>query len=151
MTNERDKGPKTISEIREDAAKAAAEKEAASRAAHANRGNRPMGGGGPRGGDGRSFSQGGYGNYDHPRQQANTSLTADELRRLTQKPRVISSGQQPTFGPPSMFSRNASNPKSMGPSFNRGDASGPASRTGTPPVGQNSSRNSFGYVISLSY
>lgn len=122
-------------------AKAAAEKEAASRA-NAQRGGRPVGRG-----DGRNFSQGGYGGQsEYPRQNTQNTIATDELRKL--KPRDKNANTTQTFGlgPPSMFANRGSNPKKMGsPSFGRGDDSGPASRTATPPSGaqREATRNSF--------
>ncbi|KAF8451294.1 armadillo-type protein [Terfezia claveryi] len=137
--NETDKGPKTLAEIQADVAKAAAEKEAASRA-NAQRGGRQGGGRG----DNRNFSQVGYGQSDY-RQIPQNTLNSDELRKLKSQQRDKNvTATQNTFGPPSMFASRGSNPKKMGPtSFNRGDDSGPASRTATPPSGATTSRNSF--------
>ncbi|KAF8466415.1 hypothetical protein BDZ91DRAFT_725373 [Kalaharituber pfeilii] len=141
--NETDKGPKTLAEIHEDVLKQAAEKEAAARA-NTQRGGRPLGGRN----DGRSFSQGGFGGQsDHPR--LSNTVAQDDLRKLKQGARSVTSGQG-TFGPPSFItSRSGSNPgKKMGPpSFTRGDDSGPTSRTATPPSGTQRettiSKNSF--------
>lgn len=93
-------------------------------------------------GDSRNFSQGGYGQSDYQRQMAQNTINSEDLRKLKQRDRAVNSTQS-TFGPPSMFGNRGSNPKKMGPpSFNRGDDSGPASRTATPP-GTTTSRNSF--------
>jgi len=153
-TNEADKGPKKLAEIQADVAKAAAEKEAASRA-NAQRGGRPVGG---RGG-GRDFIQGGFGSSDYPRQNTQNTLNSDELRNLKQKQLNRNTNSTPSaigFGPPSssMFSSRGSNPKKMGPpSFGRGEDSGPASRTATPPSGAqreaSSNKNSFHVLIEL--
>lgn len=117
--------------------KAAAVKEAASHA-NAQRGGRQVGRG-----DGRNFSQGGYGQLEYARQSTQNTLATDELRKL--KPRDRNANPTPTFGlgPPSMFANRGSNPKK--PSFTRGDDSGPASRTATPPSGaqREATRNSF--------
>ncbi|KAI5794330.1 eukaryotic translation initiation factor subunit eIF-4F [Peziza echinospora] len=142
--NEVDKGPKTIAEIRQDAEKAQAEKQALSHA-NSQRGGRSMGGRG----DGRSFSTGGYGNQaNQDYQRQSNLLDSNDLKRLGQKNRNTSSGQN--FGPSTMFSRTGSNPlKKMGPpSFQRGgDDSGPSSRSATPASGQREpttiSKNSF--------
>ncbi|RPB20724.1 hypothetical protein L211DRAFT_841445 [Terfezia boudieri ATCC MYA-4762] len=142
QANETDKGPKTLAEIQADVAKAAAEKEAASRA-NSQRGGRQGGGRG----DNRNFLQGGFSQseYQQQRQISQNTLNSDELRKLKsqQRDRNVTATQN-TFGPPSMFASRGSNPKKMGPtSFNRGDDSGPASRTATPPSGATTSRNSF--------
>ncbi|KAF7585820.1 hypothetical protein BBP40_010053, partial [Aspergillus hancockii] len=145
-----DKGPKTIVEIREEAARAqqAAEMERARQ--QASRGGRPNMGRG----DARSYS--GYGNQAPPPDYASSKVGSDDLRRL----RTTRNTSQPmSFGPSSMLgSRSSSGRKTLGPGGNlvRGsDDSAASSRTGTPPAGKkedkeaSSSINAFSALAAL--
>ena len=123
------KGPKTIQEIREDAAA----QQAAAEAERARQSQR----GGPRPpvgrGDARSFSSGGMmPPPDYPRNQ----VGMDDLKRLTRGARPA--GQVPgvSLGPTSMLgSRSSSGRKGgLGPLSRGAEDSGASSRTNTPPV-----------------
>ncbi|TGZ84887.1 hypothetical protein EX30DRAFT_368018 [Ascodesmis nigricans] len=126
-TKEADKGPKTIAEIREEAMKAQAEKEAASRA---SRGGRPPAGRG----DARSFSGQGFG---HQPDRSGAQVNMDDLRKLRSSRQTNSS--QGSFGPSSMLggrsSSGSGSRRGLGPGASRED-SGPNSRTATPPAPQ---------------
>ncbi|KAK6505911.1 hypothetical protein TWF506_010844 [Arthrobotrys conoides] len=152
-SKEADKGPKTIAEIREEAQKAQLEKEAA--AARDKQRQRSQAGRG----DGRSFSQGGYGgNQGFQDQRQNQTLGTDELRRLGGiKPLRQATGG--SFGPSAgLFGRSGSSSgsrKGLGglgaPSnLQPGADSGVSSRTATPPVTRDSvaSTNSFSLLSS---
>ncbi|KAK6332207.1 hypothetical protein TWF718_002733 [Orbilia javanica] len=153
-SKEADKGPKTIAEIREEAQKAQAEKEAA--AARDKQRQRSQAGRG----DGRSFSQGGYGgNQGFQDQRQNQTLGTDELRRLGGiKPLRQTTGG--SFGPSAgLFGRSGSSSGSrkglggLGPPSNLLSSadSGASSRTATPPVTQRdsvASTNSFSLLSS---
>ncbi|KAF3160802.1 hypothetical protein TWF788_002862 [Orbilia oligospora] len=152
-SKEADKGPKTIAEIREEAQKAQLEKEAA--AARDKQRQRSQAGRG----DGRSFSQGGYGgNQGFQDQRQNQTLGTDELRRLGGiKPLRQTPGG--SFGPSAgLFGRSGSSSgsrKGLGglgaPSnLQPGADSGVSSRTATPPVTRDSvaSTNSFSLLSS---
>lgn len=146
-----DKGPKTIQQIREEAARAQQEAEMERMRQQANRG----GGRGPMGrGDARSFSSG-YGQAPPP-DYASSKVGSDDLRRL----RTTRNTNQPmSFGPSSMLgSRSNSGRKNLGPGGNlvRGsDDSAASSRTGTPPAGKKedkeaaSSMNAFSALAQL--
>jgi translation initiation factor 4G len=120
QTKEADKGPKTIAEIHEEAARAQAEKEAQNKASRAAR---PQG----RGND-RSSSY--YGNQHPPDWQANVKAQVDasELKKLSSKHRSM--GTPATFGPASFLGPR---PGARKPTMGRGgEDSGPNSRSGTP-------------------
>ncbi|KAE8383489.1 hypothetical protein BDV26DRAFT_251831 [Aspergillus bertholletiae] len=145
-----DKGPKTIQQIREEAARAQQEAEMERLRQQANRGGRPNMGRG----DARSYS--GYGNQAPPPDYASSKVGSDDLRRL----RTTRNTSQPmSFGPSSMLgSRSSSGRKNFGPGGNlvRGsDDSAASSRTGTPPAGKKedkeaaSSINAFSALASL--
>ncbi|KAJ5738963.1 hypothetical protein N7493_002118 [Penicillium malachiteum] len=151
-----DKGPKTIQQIREEAARAQQEAEMEKARQQANRGG---GGGGrpPMGrGDARSGGYGGYGNQAPPPDYASSKVGTDDLRRL----RTTRNTNQPmSFGPSSLLgSRSSSGRKNLGPggSLVRGsDDSAASSRTGTPPAGKKedkeaaSSINAFSALAAL--
>jgi translation initiation factor 4G len=137
QTAEKDKGPKTIQEVREEAIKAQQEKEAASKA---SRNSRPQ----PGRGDARSFQGGGYGMNPggyHDNKSSGT-ITTDELRKLNARSRQINSGPQ-NFGPASMLGpRGSGSRRGLGPGTNRDDSGTP--RTATPPApASTSSPNMF--------
>ncbi|KNG86660.1 eukaryotic translation initiation factor subunit eIF-4F [Aspergillus nomiae NRRL 13137] len=145
-----DKGPKTIQQIREEAARAQQEAEMERLRQQANRGGRPSMGRG----DARSYS--GYGNQAPPPDYASSKVGSDDLRRL----RTTRNTSQPmSFGPSSMLgSRSSSGRKNLGPGGNlvRGsDDSAASSRTGTPPAGKKedkeaaSSINAFSALAAL--
>ncbi|KAL4880683.1 hypothetical protein BJY04DRAFT_69896 [Aspergillus karnatakaensis] len=146
-----DKGPKTIQQIREEAARAQQEAEMERARQQANRG----GGGRPAmgRGDSRNFS-GGYGQAPPP-DYASSKVGSDDLRRL----RTTRTNQPMSFGPSSMLgSRSNSGRKNLGPGGNlvRGsDDSAASSRTGTPPAGKKedkeaaSSMNAFSALAQL--
>ncbi|KAF7717339.1 Eukaryotic translation initiation factor 4G1, eIF4E-binding domain-containing protein [Penicillium ucsense] len=147
-----DKGPKTIQQIREEAARAQAEAEQERQRQQANRG-----GGGGRPAMGRGDARGfGYGNQAPPPDFASSKVGSDDLRRL----RATRNTNQPmSFGPSSLLgSRSSSGRKGLGPGGNlvRGsDDSAASSRTGTPPAGKKedkeaaSSINAFSALASL--
>ncbi|KAL4923074.1 putative eukaryotic translation initiation factor subunit eIF-4F [Aspergillus undulatus] len=152
QSKDADKGPKTIQQIREEAARAQQEAEMERLRQQANRG----GGGRPAmgRGDARSFSSG-YGQAPPP-DYASSKVGSDDLRRL----RTTRNTNQPmSFGPSSMLgSRSNSGRKNLGPGGNlvRGsDDSGASSRTGTPPAGKKedkeaaSSMNAFSALAQL--
>ncbi|KAK2800306.1 hypothetical protein FQN51_006214 [Onygenales sp. PD_10] len=135
MSKDNDKGPKTIVEIREAAARAQQEAEMERMRQQANRGGggrMPMGGRG----DARNFS-GGYGNQAPPPDFASSKVGSDDLRRLKT---TRNTNQPVSFGPSSMFgSRSSSGRRNLGPGGNLvrgGEDSGASSRTGTPPGGK---------------
>lgn len=147
-----DKGPKTITEIREEAARAQHEAEMERLRQQANRGGGRM----PLGrGDARNFS-GDYRNQAPPPDFASSKVGTDDLRRL----KTARTANQPvSFGPSSLFgSRSNSGRKNLGPGGNLvrgGEDSGASSRTGTPPAGKKedkeaaSSINAFSALASL--
>ncbi|KAJ5673794.1 hypothetical protein N7462_009233 [Penicillium macrosclerotiorum] len=150
-----DKGPKTIQQIREEAARAHAEAEMERQRQQASRGGGGGGGGRPAmgRGDARGF---GYGNQAPPPDYASSKVGSDDLRRL----RATRNTNQPmSFGPSSLLgSRSSSGRKNLGPGGNlvRGsDDSAASSRTGTPPAGKKedkeaaSSINAFSALASL--
>ncbi|KAH3147919.1 hypothetical protein KXW18_003960 [Aspergillus fumigatus] len=150
QSKDADKGPKTIQQIREEAARAQQEAEMERLRQQANRGNRPQMGRG----DARSFS--GYGNQAPPPDYASSKVGSDDLRRL----RTTRNTNQPmSFGPSSMLgSRSSSGRKNLGPGGNlvRGsDDSAASSRSGTPTAGKKedkeaaSSMNAFSALASL--
>ncbi|GFF72715.1 eukaryotic translation initiation factor 4 gamma [Aspergillus udagawae] len=150
QSKDSDKGPKTIQQIREEAARAQQEAEMERLRQQANRGNRPQMGRG----DARSFS--GYGNQAPPPDYASSKVGSDDLRRL----RTTRNTNQPmSFGPSSMLgSRSSSGRKNLGPGGNlvRGsDDSAASSRSGTPTAGKKedkeaaSSMNAFSALASL--
>ncbi|OAA56640.1 eukaryotic translation initiation factor subunit [Niveomyces insectorum RCEF 264] len=126
ISNEVNKGPKTLEEVRQEAEAAAAQK-----AAEAARSNSQRGPGGGRPGMGRDSRQFSY-NQPPPNQ-----VGMDDLRRLKGSASRIASSGLTTLGPTSMFASRSNSGRRNGPggSFGRpGDDSGPASRTGTPPT-----------------
>ncbi|EED18550.1 eukaryotic translation initiation factor subunit eIF-4F, putative [Talaromyces stipitatus ATCC 10500] len=148
-----DKGPKTLQEIREEAARAQQEAEMERLRQQASRGG---GGRMPMGrGDARNFS-GDYRNQAPPPDYTSSKVGSDDLRRLKTS-RTIN--QPASFGPSSMFgSRSSSGRKNLGPGGNLvrgGEDSGASSRTGTPPAGKKdekeaaSSVNAFSALASL--
>lgn len=120
QTKEADKGPKTIAEIHEEAARVQAEKEAQNKA---SRQARPQG----RGND-RNFS---YNQQHQPDWQGNVKAQVDtgELKKLQSKHRSMGT-TPPSFGPPSFFTRPGANRKPMG--GRGGEDSASNSRSGTP-------------------
>ncbi|KAJ5915179.1 hypothetical protein N7454_011291 [Penicillium verhagenii] len=148
-----DKGPKTIQQIREEAARAQQAAEQEKMRQQANRG----GGGGGRPQMGRGDARGfGYGQQAPPPDYASSKVGSDDLRRL----RATRNPNQPmSFGPSSMLgSRSSSGRKGLGPGGNlvRGsDDSAASSRTGTPPAGKKedkeaaSSMNAFSALAAL--
>ena len=125
------KGPKTITEIREDAERAAHEAELKRLASHSGGrggGRMPMGRG-----DARQFS---YGQVPPP--DNSNRVGTDDLRRLgnrTARNPSNTSGPGP-LGPPSLMGpRTNSARRGLGPGglLGRGDDSATSSRTGTPP------------------
>ncbi|EAS29106.3 translation initiation factor 4G [Coccidioides immitis RS] len=150
VSKDADKGPKTIQEIREQAARAQQEQEMERKRQQASRGS---GGIGLGRGDARNFS-GGYGNQP-PLDYASSKVGSDDLRRL-KAPRTTN---QPTsFGPSSLLgSRSSSGRRTIGPGGNLvrgGEDSGASSRTGTPPGGkkddkESASTNAFSALASL--
>ncbi|KAL4913287.1 hypothetical protein BDW62DRAFT_167996 [Aspergillus aurantiobrunneus] len=152
LSKDSDKGPKTIQQIREEAARAQQEAEMERLRQQTNRG----GGGRPAmgRGDARNFSSG-YGQTPPP-DYASSKVGSDDLRRL----RTTRNTNQPmSFGPSSMLgSRSNSGRKNLGPGGNlvRGsDDSAASSRTGTPPAGKKedkeaaSSMNAFSALAQL--
>ncbi|KAI9805536.1 MAG: hypothetical protein M1825_000787 [Sarcosagium campestre] len=153
-SKEQNKGPQTIQEIREEAQRQQAEKDAERARQQSQRGG---GGRLPMGrGDARSFSGGGqYGSMPPPDTQRNT-VGMDDLRRLGSKAGSRQASQGPvSFGPTSMFnSRSSSGRKTLGPTglSRGGEDSGASSRTGTPPAAkekEQTSANAFGPLASL--
>ncbi|KAJ6030372.1 hypothetical protein N7499_012787 [Penicillium canescens] len=151
-SKEADKGPQTIHEIREAAARAAQAAEAERQRQNSNRGG---GGRMQMGrGDARGFS---YNNQAPPPDYASSKVGSDDLRRL----RATRNTNQPmSFGPSSLLaggSRTNSGRKNLGPGGNlvRGsDDSAASSRTGTPPAGKKedkdtSSMNAFSALAAL--
>ncbi|KAL4889348.1 hypothetical protein BDV59DRAFT_205334 [Aspergillus ambiguus] len=149
QSKDSDKGPKTIQEIREAAARAQQEAEMERLRQQASRGGRPAMGRG----DARSYSSGF--NQAPPQDYASSKVGSDDLRRL----RTTRNTTQPmSFGPSSMLgSRSSSGRKNLGPGGNlvRGsDDSAASSRTGTPPAKKEdkeaaSSINAFSALASL--
>lgn len=93
-------------------------------------------------GDARNFSTGNF-------QQNSNQVIGDDLRRLKGSANRSSSGNV-TLGPTSMFSSRSNSGRRMGPggALGRpGEDSGASSRTGTPPVRENSSSNAFRFVL----
>ena len=126
------KGPQTITEIREQAERQAHEAELKRIATQSNRG----GGGGrmPMGrGDARNFS---YGQVPPP--DTSNRVGTDDLRRLgNRNTRNTSNTAGPVLGPSSMMgARTNSGRRGLGPAglLGRGDDSANSSRTGTPPA-----------------
>lgn len=153
VSKDSDKGPKTIQQIREEAARAQQEAEMERARQQANRGG---GGGGGRPQMGRGDARGfGYGHQAPPPDYASSKVGSDDLRRL----RARNTAQPVSFGPSSLLgSRSSSGRKNLGPGGNlvRGsDDSAASSRTGTPPAGKkedkeaSSSMNAFSALASL--
>ncbi|KAL2872525.1 putative eukaryotic translation initiation factor subunit eIF-4F [Aspergillus lucknowensis] len=148
QSKDSDKGPKTIQQIREEAARAQQEAEMERLRQQASRG----GGGRPAMGRGdvRSFSSG-YGQAPPP-DYASSKVGSDDLRRL----RTTRNTNQPmSFGPSSMLgSRSNSGRKNhLGPGGNlvRGsDDSGASSRTGTPPAGKKEDKEAASSINAFS-
>ncbi|KAL4737010.1 hypothetical protein BDV11DRAFT_172367 [Aspergillus similis] len=147
VSKDADKGPKTIQQIREEAARAQQEAEMERQRQQASRG----GGGRPAmgRGDARSYSSG-YGQVPPP-DYASSKVGSDDLRRL----RTTRNTNQPmSFGPSSMLgSRSNSGRKNLGPGGNlvRGsDDSGASSRTGTPPAGKKEDKEAASSINAFS-
>jgi translation initiation factor 4G len=137
------KGPKTITEIREEAS-------AAHAAAELERQRNPRGGPGGRSqagrGDVRQFSGGGMPAPEY----RSTSVGMDDLKKLTRNARPTATGGS-GLGPNSLLSssRQSSRRGGLGPRV--GDESGGSSRTGTPPVKEKESTahvNAYRYACS---
>ena len=141
-----EKGPKTITQIHQDAERQQQADEAARLAQQANRGR-----GGPMAmgrGDARSFSY----NQMPPPDNSNRVAT-DDLRRLGASRSNRNASNTGGIGGPALLGpRTNSGRRGLGPgsSFNRGDDSNASSRTGTPPGPKKddkkdeASTNSFG-------
>lgn len=147
VSKDTDKGPKTIHEIRENAARAQQDAEMERIRQQANRGGRPAMGRG----DVRGFS-GGYGPPQPPPDYASSKVGSDDLRRL----RTSRNTNQPmSFGPSSMLgSRSSSGRKNLGPGGNlvRGsDDSAASSRTGTPPAGKKDEKDNTSSINAFRY
>ncbi|KAI2467000.1 hypothetical protein F4781DRAFT_433861 [Annulohypoxylon bovei var. microspora] len=144
VSKETNKGPKTLEEVRAEAEAAAAQKAAEAARSHQRGG--PGGPGRPHvgRGDARNFS--GYA------QQAQNQVGMDDLRRLKGGANRTSSSNV-TLGPMSMLnSRSNSGRQRLGPggSLTRGaEDSGASSRTGTPPVRETQSINSFSLLANM--
>ncbi|KAI9924937.1 hypothetical protein ASPWEDRAFT_31780 [Aspergillus wentii DTO 134E9] len=147
-----DKGPKTIHEIREEAARAQQEQEMERLRQQASRG----GGGRPGMGRGDARSYSGFGHQAPPPDYASSKVGSDDLRRL----RTARNTNQPmSFGPSNMLgSRSNSGRKNLGPGGNlvRGsDDSAASSRNGSNTPGKKedkeaaSSMNAFSALASL--
>jgi len=134
ISNETNKGPKTLEEVRQEAEAAAAAK-AAEAARQSQRGpaGRPTMGRG----DARQFS------YNQPPQN---QVGMDDLRRLKGSATRMTSANV-TLGPQSMFaSRSNSGRRGLHPGGalgRAGEDSGASSRTGTPPTRDPSTSNAF--------
>jgi translation initiation factor 4G len=133
VSKDSDKGPKTIQEIRNDAA----------RAQDAARANNMRGPGGrpPMGGrdGGRQYSSGGV---PPPQDYTKNHVGIDDLKKLTRNARSNQSFAPTSLGPSNMLgSRSNSGRKGLGPMSK--DDSAPSSRTGTPPVKEKETRNAF--------
>ncbi|CAH0020195.1 unnamed protein product [Clonostachys rhizophaga] len=140
-SKETNKGPKTLEEVR-----AEAEAAQAAKAQENARSNQRGGGGRPAmgRGDARNFSTGNF-------QQNSNQVIGDDLRRLKGSANRSSSGNV-TLGPTSMFSSRSNSGRRMGPggALGRpGEDSGASSRTGTPPVRENSSSNAFSLLANM--
>jgi translation initiation factor 4G len=118
-TKDTDKGPKTITEIHEEAARKAAAADM-ERQRSQRQGGRPQAGRG----DARSFSG------QPPQDYARNQVGMDDLRRLAGGGRRAGQSSGQSLGPAGglMSSRNNSR-RGLGP-----PSDGPSSRTGTPPV-----------------
>ncbi|KAJ5149873.1 hypothetical protein N7448_001451 [Penicillium atrosanguineum] len=146
-----DKGPKTITQIREEAARAQQEAEAERQRQQANRG----GGGRPQmgRGDARGFSYGGH--QAPPPDYASSKVGSDDLRRL--RATRSNTNQSTPFGSSLLGSRSSSGRKNLGPggSLVRGsDDSAASSRSGTPAGKKedkdaSSSMNAFSALAAL--
>jgi len=126
VSNEANKGPKTLEEVRQDAEAQAAQK-AAENARSSQRG--PPGGRPPIGrGDARLIS-----GYNQP---APHQMDMNDLRRLKGSAARTSSANV-TLGPTSMFASRSNSGRRMAPGgalARAGEESGTSSRTGTPPT-----------------
>ncbi|KAJ5232371.1 hypothetical protein N7468_005327 [Penicillium chermesinum] len=153
QSKDSDKGPKTIQQIREEAARAQQEADMERQRQNSNRGG--AGGRPPMGrGDARGLS--GYGHQAPPPDYASSKVGSDDLRRLRS---TRNTNQPMSFGPSSLLgSRSGSGRKGLGPGGNlvRGsDDSAASSRTGTPPAGKkedkdaSSSMNAFSALAQL--
>ncbi|KAH7139266.1 hypothetical protein B0J11DRAFT_575182 [Dendryphion nanum] len=123
------KGPKTISEIHQEAA-------AAQQAAEMER-TRSNQRGGPRSqmgrGDARSFSN----NMAPPQDYPSGRVQMDDLRKLSKGASGRNLSNTGSLGPSLLGSRSSSGRRGLGPGgliSSRGDESGASSRTTTPPV-----------------
>jgi translation initiation factor 4G len=142
-SKEANKGPKTLEEVRveAEAAQAAKAQESARNSQRGGGGGRPPAGRG----DARAFSAG----YQ---QQTSNQVAMDDLRRLKGSASRTAS-QNVTLGPgASMFSSRSNSGRRLGPggSLGRpGEDSGASSRTGTPPVRDNSHSNAFSLLANM--
>lgn len=138
------KGPKTITQIREEAmaAHAAAELER-QRSSRGGPGGRPPVGRG----DSRTFSGGGMPAPDYPRNQ----VGMDDLKKLTRNARTTTQAQG-GLGPSSLLSSSRSGSRRGGLGPRVGDESGASSRTNTPPVKEKESTahvNAYRYALNF--
>lgn len=133
------KGPKTIQEIREEAAAAqsAAELER-QRSSRGGPGRPPVGRG-----DSRNFSGGGM----PPPDYKSNSVGMDDLKKLTRNARTTPSGGG--LGPGSLLSNSRSGSRRGGLGPKMGDDSAGSSRTGTPPVKEKESAASVNAYSAL--
>lgn len=149
VTKGGDKGPKTLQEIREEAARQQQEAEMEKIRQQASRSRPPLGRG-----DARHSTD--FRNQQPPPDYTSSKVGSDDLRRL----KTGRTQTQPmSFGPSSMFgSRSSSGRRNLGPGGNLvrgGDDSTASSRTGTPPAGKKeekentSSINAFSALASL--
>lgn len=124
------KGPKTITEVREEAAAQHAAVEAERARQNQRGGPRP-----PIGrGDARSFSGGGM--MQPPQDYSRNTVGMEDLKRLARGSRPGGQGLGASLGPTSMLgSRSSSGRKGgLGPLSRGAEDSGASSRTNTPPV-----------------
>ncbi|KAF3484207.1 translation initiation factor eIF4G [Arthroderma uncinatum] len=150
VSKDADKGPKTIAEIREAAARAQQEQEMERARQQANRG----GGGRMHLGRGDARNFGGYGAQAPPQDFASSKVGSDDLRRLKTS---RNTNQPASFSPSGLLgSRSGSGRRNLGPGGNLvrgGEDSGASSRTGTPPGGKEkkdeSSSNAFSALAGL--
>ncbi|KAK2841629.1 hypothetical protein FQN49_006066 [Arthroderma sp. PD_2] len=151
VSKDADKGPKTIAEIREAAARAQQEQEMERARQQANRGG---GGGRMQFGRGDARNYGGYGAQVPPPDFASSKVGSDDLRRLKTS---RNTNQPASFSPSGLLgSRSGSGRRTLGPGGNLvrgGEDSGASSRTGTPPGGKDkkdeSSSNAFSALAGL--
>ncbi|CAI7588725.1 unnamed protein product [Penicillium manginii] len=147
QSKDSDKGPKTIQQIREEAARAAQEQEMERQRQQSNRG----GGGGGRMAMGRGDVR--YGQQAPPPDYASSKVGSDDLRRL----RATRNPNQPmSFGPSSLLgSRSNSGRKNLGPGGNlvRASDDSAASSRSASQAGKkedaSSSMNAFSALAAL--